>query len=117
MLYLNRETAKLHVTNHSLHFVPQWTGLVKHVEPLDNSAFGIGKSFHLHLTVPTGVKRYHTLVRSYEPNSSVSLDLDMDLLLPIIVIEVAEDTKPGVAKVTVNIYSQRKSYLFKVISV
>ncbi|XP_038060651.1 uncharacterized protein LOC119731547 [Patiria miniata] len=92
---------------------PKWTGFVHHVEPLDNSAFGIGKSYHVHLRVPTGLNRYHTLVRTYTPNSELAFDLDMDLLQPIVVIEVTEGAKPGLSKVSLSIYSQRRSYLFR----
>ncbi|XP_071808562.1 uncharacterized protein [Asterias amurensis] len=92
---------------------PEWTGIIKRIVPLDDSSLGVGKTFHMHMSVPIGLKRYHTVVQSYKPGSLLALTIDMEFLHPTVVIEVNEDERPGMSKVTMKVYSSRRSYLFR----
>ena len=98
-------------------FFSQWTGIIKRIVPLDDSSLGVGKTFHMHMSVPIGLKRYHTVVQSYKPGSLLALTIDMEFLHPTVVIEVNEDERPGMSKVTMRVYSSRRSYLFRVSSI
>lgn len=91
----------------------KWINFITEVNEIDESRMGVGKAFNMYIHYPfIGNVQYRADITNYSQPRSLAFDADFELLLPRIILEISEGSRPGVSKLTWQMFSKRRSYLF-----